>query len=419
MQLVAGRRYPITVEYFEEAGLASMQLQWQLPGSSAAVPVPTEQLYPSAAPSTINQALGRSTSQSSTLDGGAAKWAVDGFTSGTFSPTPAAGGITHTASTAARDWWQVDLGRPTRIDLIQLWNRTDCCSGRLANFTVFVSANDMTGLSFDQLMADPTVVRRQVGESSILPNIGIPVGAVGRHVRVQLNARDYLSLAEVQVHGVPAVYRTPAIDGLPAQRSMLGSEVQLAVRATDPDGNPLSFSASGLPPGLFMDAATGDIGGVATAVGSFNVTVVARNGGNLSASTIFGWTVTAAPLPVLSSLTVPSAVSGNSVAYAPVMGPGAESQFSWNFGDGTGDTAFADSPAIRHAYAGPGVYNVTLTWRSSDGRTSVHRFLQTVLSVGSSTLATASSSMMLESPRTSCTAAHRSRRCRRCRPRRG
>ena len=396
VQLVAGRRYPVTVEYFEDAGQASMQLLWQLPGSSAAVPIPAMQLYPSAAPATANQALGRSARQSSTLAGGDAKWAVDGFTSGVFSPTPTAGGITHTGSTAARDWWQVDLGRPTRIDLIQLWNRLECCSGRLANFTVFVSANDMAGRSFDQLMADPAVVRRQVGASRVVPNIGIPVGAIGRHVRVQLNGWDHLSLAEVEVFGVPAVYRTPVIDGVPAQRSTLGSDVQLAVSATDPDGNPLSFSASGLPPGMFMDAASGHIGGAATAVGTFNVTVVARNGGDLSASTSFGWTVTAAALPVVTSLTVPSAVSGGSVAYAPVMGPGAASQFSWNFGDGTGDTAFADSPDIRHAYAAPGVYNVTLTWRSSDGRTSVYRFVQTVLSTGSSLLATASSSLLLE-----------------------
>ncbi|MFJ3792439.1 putative Ig domain-containing protein [Kitasatospora sp. NPDC090091] len=54
---------------------------------------------------------------------------------------------------------------------------------------------------------------------------------------------------------------------------------------------PLSYSATGLPTGLSINASTGLISGTATATGTYNVTVTAKDAANKTGSTSFTWTV--------------------------------------------------------------------------------------------------------------------------------
>ncbi len=384
VNLTSGQRYPVMIEYFQGTSTPQLQLLWQPPGDSMTA-IPLTRLYPATAPSATNLALGQPATQNSTWEAAVAPLAVDGDT----------GSVTHTAGTAAQDWWQVDLGRSTRIDLVQLWNRTDCCAERLNNFMLFTSANDMTGRTLDQLKADPAVTARQVGVSSITPTIGIPVGATARFVRVQLIGTNFLSLAEVQVFGDATAYQTPSIAAITNQQTPLGSSVSLAVNGTDPGGNALAFAASGLPAGLSINAQSGVITGTATTAGTSNVTVSAANAGGLAASTSFNWTVLGG-VPQVVSLPAPVAVSGSTVSYSPVLGLGASSQYSWNFGDGSGDTPFDSSAATTHVFASPGVYTVTLSIRTSDGQTATQRISQAIYAPGATALARASSTVMLE-----------------------
>jgi endoglucanase Acf2/chitodextrinase len=152
---------------------------------------------PDVPPPATNLALGRPASQSSVGFGGDAAKAVDGNTDGRF----ANGSVTHT-NRDAQAWWQVDLGQLSSVESVQIYNRTDCCGSRLANFHVFVSDTDMSGRSLAQLTADPAVVQVQVGSMGGAPSISVPLVAAGRFVKVQLSSgSDYLSLAEVQVMG--------------------------------------------------------------------------------------------------------------------------------------------------------------------------------------------------------------------------
>ena len=202
--MVGGERHRITIEYYENGGGAVARLQWLPPGAAAFAAIPAARLYPANAPSTTNLALGRPATQSSDYQANPAMRAVDGNTNGVL----ANGSTTHTLNNP-QEWWQVDLGGLRRIDLVQLWNRTDCCSDRLQNFSVFVSATDMSGRSYDELNADPAVLKRQVGASRVLPAIGIPIHGLGRYVRVQLAGSNFLQLAEVQVFGGTAYHNTP------------------------------------------------------------------------------------------------------------------------------------------------------------------------------------------------------------------
>jgi hypothetical protein len=76
------------------------------------------------------------------------------------------------------------------------------------------------------------------------------------------------------------------------QSTTAGAAVSLQIRAADSaSGQTLSYSASGLPAGLSINASTGLISGTPTATGTSNVTVTARDGTGASGSASFTWTV--------------------------------------------------------------------------------------------------------------------------------
>ena len=138
-----------------------------------------------------NAALGGTATQSSTAYGGVAPRAIDGNTDGNWG----VGSVTHTAGTVD-PWWQVDLGATRTVDQISLWNRTDCCSDRLTNFSVsLLDSSQSTVWTQDYYTTG--------GNPS--PSLDIPLASLsGQYVRVQKHApggsdQSALSLAEVQV----------------------------------------------------------------------------------------------------------------------------------------------------------------------------------------------------------------------------
>ncbi|WP_345271656.1 PA14 domain-containing protein, partial [Nibrella viscosa] len=52
IQLVAGQKYSLTMEYFEYDAGAQALLMWLVPGTSTAVAVPKDRLYPASQPTT-------------------------------------------------------------------------------------------------------------------------------------------------------------------------------------------------------------------------------------------------------------------------------------------------------------------------------------------------------------------------------
>jgi Ricin-type beta-trefoil lectin domain/Putative Ig domain len=79
---------------------------------------------------------------------------------------------------------------------------------------------------------------------------------------------------------------------VPTQQNRPDSAVTLTIRASDKAGDPLTFSATGLPPGLSINSATGLISGTTTAAtGSYDVAVTASDPTGASASISFAWRV--------------------------------------------------------------------------------------------------------------------------------
>jgi hypothetical protein len=75
-----------------------------------------------------------------------------------------------------------------------------------------------------------------------------------------------------------------------------GTPVSLQIQATSSGGNPLTYSASGLPSGLTVNTATGLISGTPAGAGTYGVTIGASDITGGSGSTSFTWTISASTL---------------------------------------------------------------------------------------------------------------------------
>ena len=147
----------------------------------------------------------------------------------------------------------------------------------------------------------------------------------------------------------------PTLSVLAAQSTVEGDAAMLEVQASDPNGDQLSYSASGLPPGLQMSSSTGRISGTPTAPGDYAVTVVVSDG-VLTAQRSFGWTIVARPVnpndpgepsTLLTRRTSSAVYTGTSASLRPA--PGSSEPVRQY----TGTTASSRTPATTTAPVTP------------------------------------------------------------------
>jgi subtilisin family serine protease len=82
----------------------------------------------------------------------------------------------------------------------------------------------------------------------------------------------------------------PSITNPGTQQDVVDSPADLQLLASG-GTTPYTFSATGLPPGLSVNAATGLISGTPTAADTYSVTATVTDGASLSASTTFSWVI--------------------------------------------------------------------------------------------------------------------------------
>ena len=188
-------------------------------------------------PPPTNLAQGKAATQSSTLPGYAgagAGSAADGNTDGSFYD----GSVTAT-NADSNAWWQVDLGAPSAVNSVVVWNRTDCCGSRLSDYWVFVSNTPFLASDTPATLANRAGTFASHQTAAPNPSTTILVGMQGRYVRVQLSDTDYLSLAEVQVLGTGPPSSNLAQGKAASQSSTLPGYADGAAAAVDgnTDGN--------------------------------------------------------------------------------------------------------------------------------------------------------------------------------------
>jgi YVTN family beta-propeller protein len=203
----------------------------------------------------------------------------------------------------------------------------------------------------------------------------------GFYLLFVLNSAGTPSLARiVRVPVAPVINPavTPVLANPGAQSGAAGTPVSLQLSATDPNGDALTYVASGLPPGLFVNSASGAITGTPSAAGTFNVVVSATDGVNTDSES-FTWTIAAGPAFVLDTPPPPApAVVGSSVTYTATVTGGVGIQYQWDFDDGTAPTAFSSAATVQHTFTGPGIYYVMLTARDAGGTEQVTTFVQMI-----------------------------------------
>ncbi|MDJ0382064.1 putative Ig domain-containing protein [Streptomyces sp. G-G2] len=119
----------------------------------------------------------------------------------------------------------------------------------------------------------------------------------------------------------------------PGPRSTtVDTAASLQIQATDSaSGQTLTYSATGLPPGLTVNTATGLISGTPTTAGTYTVTAGAQDTTNASGSASFTWTVT----PVGGSCT-PAQLLGNQGFESGAAAP-------WSASSGVVDTSSGEA----------------------------------------------------------------------------
>ena len=156
------------------------------------------------------------------------------------------------------------------------------------------------------------------------------------------------------------INHSPVVTNPGNQTSALGTNVDLAIGASDPDGNPLSYSAAGLPAGLTIGSGTGIVAGIPTTAGTANVTVSVADGQGGASSQSFTWTITSDALTLNAIASAPKPVN-TAINSTAVVNNSVDPRFKWLFGDGTPETAYATSPSIDHTFLQPGIYVVKVT----------------------------------------------------------
>ena len=138
-----------------------------------------------------------------------------------------------------------------------------------------------------------------------------------------------------------------------AQTGTVGTAKSLQVSASDSAGAALTYSASGLPAGLSINASSGLISGTPTAAGTNNVTVTATDSTGATGSASFAWTIAGA---------------GGSCSGQKLVNPGFESgSTGWTATSGVINTDGA------YAHTGNGY-----AWLDGYGTTHTDTLAQTV-----------------------------------------
>ena len=192
------------------------------------------------------------------------------------------------------------------------------------------------------------------------------------------DAGNNASEKTVMFNTTPPANRAPTLAVVANQASVAGQAASLSLSASDPDGDVLAYTATGLPTGLAINASTGQISGTVSAAGNFAVSAQVSDGRGGVATQAFTWAVSAAPVVISPVVAAPVAAGATVTFTASASGGGSGLQYRWSFGDGSAQTATSTSPTTTHAYAAAGLYNVTLTVTDASGAVTALTFTQAI-----------------------------------------
>lgn len=149
--------------------------------------------------------------------------------------------------------------------------------------------------------------------------------------------------------------------------SPLGSPVTLRLDASDPNADPITFGALGLPPGLSLNPLTGSLTGTPSMAGRFDVSITATDDHANIAAQHFAWTVVVpdlAPPAVAITGPTPAATFRTASAFVTLTGTATDDI-------GVTSVTWASAKAGSGHAAGTGVWSVIVPLTPGVNRISV------------------------------------------------
>ncbi len=130
------------------------------------------------------------------------------------------------------------------------------------------------------------------------------------HTNRNVMTPGYWMLFALNTQGVPSLAKvikvstsnSPVITVPADQSTIVGADVDFSIAAADPNGDALSYDAVGLPQGLTINSATGQISGIPGSIGSSRIVISVSDGTN-TASAGFVWTIVNDQSPPVASST--------------------------------------------------------------------------------------------------------------------
>jgi len=157
----------------------------------------------------------------------------------------------------------VDVGRTVQVGI---------SSDRPVSRVTFVKTGSAThGWNMDQRFVDLPFNAQGTQLSVQVPARAsdVPPGMWMMFVIDDAGVPSVAKIVRVNVAGTMNVATQPTLESPGEQSTIAGSAVGLQLVASDPNGDTLQFSASGLPAGLSIDAATGLVTGTPMKAGSY------------------------------------------------------------------------------------------------------------------------------------------------------
>jgi hypothetical protein len=170
----------------------------------------------------------------------------------------------------------------------------------------------------------------------------------------------------------------PVLQGPGNHTSLVGESVTLQLLGSDPYGQPVSYAATGLPPGLTLTPSTGFISGAAVVAGTYQVRASVTDG-TLTDSKTFTWVVESAAVtttPPLVSITSPTTAAEFTSVWrwitlaGTATGSAAIEQVTWSSNRGGSGTALGTSRWWTAIYLQAGTNVITVTARDAAGAQS-------------------------------------------------
>jgi len=188
-------------------------------------------------------------------------------------------------------------------------------------YSFIPSASDPDGQSLTfSISGQPAWAAFNTGNGQLS---GTPdAGAAGNYPNIQISVSDGLASASLRAFSITVTTgnRAPAISGAAANSAREGIGYSFTPTASDPDGNPLTFSVSNKPAWASFSASNGRLSGTPPtgSAGNYAGIVISVSDGSLAASLpAFDIDVAANRAPSISGTPAASVTTGKAYSFTP------------------------------------------------------------------------------------------------------